>query len=165
VKKLKNKLDENCYVMWINAGGITGETFSLENSLNVTGFEIDFSSDFTGFEIVGGVETPISYGKDGKCIIGANKDGDILSVVYDDCVEDFRKALEFCGVDIIAPVYTTVYADNRIYSVFANRDVSFRLCPTEGKLFRNMTTGQKLEAETEIILRAKEGIAFEIHEK
>lgn len=165
---LRKRLPDRCRIMWINVAGITGKELSFENVRNLSGFDIrlsdekDENGNFPMFEITDGVKLSFGEDKNGRCVIGANSNGDILSVVYDDCAEMYRRVVEYCGVDTVSPVYSTVYADSRIISVFAQRDISFKICPAENEMLKDIITGDIIKGTQKIDLSAKQGIAFEI---
>ena len=75
----------------------------------------------------------------------------------------WRKALENAGIDFVAPSNCSVYADNRLLSVFPREDVEFTF-DTQGKTFVSVRDGKSYKGKNVIKIKAKSGIAFEINE-
>ena len=168
IAALKKRIPSSCHLLWLNGGGmITDSGVSYENGADVTGFQVrllpeEKRTNCVWFEITGGVNEVLKKDDSGKVLAASNKDGDLVTVTFNDCANVFRRILEYCGVKLYAPIQGTVYADNRILSVFAREDINYTLPIDNGTILRNIITGECHKHSVDISLAVKGGIAFEV---
>ena len=67
----------------------------------------------------------------------------------------WRGALEDAGVDLIAPANCSVYADNRLVSIFPREDVEFTI-DTKGKTFVSVRDVKTICGKEKLQIKAKE---------
>ena len=181
LRKLLERTNENCHVIWNFAAGIIDigdNSFGLDNVRRLTGFATEeYPSNkpeehkdccFPLLYITADEEiTPLDFYSDGR-IKTAKRTLDgrthILSAMPSDMtVEAMRGLLGAAGVHLYAPAYCVVHADNRFIYVLSEKkarvDVTFKETATcqdifTGKIYQNAdTVSQDMEEGTCIFLK------------
>lgn len=103
---------------------------------------------------------PLCRDYKGVCTAGALGNGDILAASTCLDVSAVDKLLSYAGVTRIAPAECCVYTDNRIVSFFPREDVRFVPDIPDGKVWRDVMSGEILERGVPLSIKACGARAF-----
>lgn len=177
-KMIYGKISKRTTLVFNYTFGIMSDGLSLNNVAENTGFkirQIDTKSKIPYFEILNDDMTVLysyndikKFEESAKCrfedVPGGNRvaaatimreDGgkNIMFAVPSFTSETFRKIAEESGCTDIAPINTTVYADNKFLGIFAYTDISENI-KLHGKYYDVI---QNKQVEDKMYLRLKKG--------
>jgi len=148
---LKTKMSENASLIIVGKSAYDcGMTLVDSGNANFPEFYIESSA--TSFKSL--IE------RNARSVCGCLRDDELLISTHSLTVSELRSIFEFCKVDFYAPEECTVYADNRIVSFFARKDIEFVPSVLQNGTFRNFMSGEMYNRGSSVILKAKDGFAF-----
>ena len=161
----RKNLPENALVLWNGCVGFTGKTKSLDNTEKLTGFKLFETENAHNLEF--GIELnenvkPLLADENGNVRAAYIPGGDAIITKNVDMVETLRKIADLAGCHFYAPAECTVYADNRIVSVFPRKDVKDKIRFPHKVTAVEFFTGKEYKDVTEIPLELKEKQAFAV---
>lgn len=166
VKSVRNRISPDCLILWNGCAGYAGKTKSLESTKKITGFDLleTENSHNLEFAVSGDNIKPLLTDENGNVRAAYIPDGDAIITKSTDMVKTLREIARLAGCHFYAPAECTVYADNRIVSVFPREDVKGTIRFPHKVTAVEFFTGKEYKDVTEIPLdlKEKQAVAYRI---